>query len=69
MLGRDVTLEQAREGVGDVMQGKRRRVRGRRRGGGGEERTGENRVKEKVQASILDTWARQEAKELNSGQD
>ena len=61
MLVRYVKLEQAREGVGDIMRGKRRRARGKRRGeGGGRERTVKNRViKEKEQPTFMEMWTSQ----------
>ena len=59
VLGKDVILEQAREGVGDIMCGKRKRLKGKRRKGGREEKSSEkNRVKELEQARFMDSWAR-----------
>ena len=60
MLGKDVKLEQAQEGVGDVMRGKRRRARGRRRGeGGGREIPKKNRINGREEhPTFMDIWAR-----------
>ena len=62
MLGEDVRLDQAREGVGDVMRGKRRRARGKRRGeGGGRKQTVKNRVnREKGHPTFMEIWTRQD---------
>ena len=55
MLGLNLRLEQAREGVEDVMRG-RKKLKGKRRGGGEEGRSEKKRVMEKRQAAFMDSW-------------
>ena len=71
MLGKDVKLKQAREGVGDVMCGKRRRERkplkGKRRGGGEVKRDEKKRVKSEMeQARFMEIWAMPNARRANA---
>ena len=54
MLGQHVFLRQPEEGVGEVMQG-RKKMRWRRRGTKAE--ADKKRVKERKQAAFMDRWA------------
>ena len=57
MLGTDVRLEQARKGIGAVMCGKRKRLKGKEEEVG-EKKTEKKRVKDNVDAAFMDNWAR-----------